>query len=50
MTADDGTPRTLKVVANLPYYITTPVIMKLLENGLEAECMVFMVQKEVAPG
>jgi 16S rRNA (adenine1518-N6/adenine1519-N6)-dimethyltransferase len=48
MTADDGTPRTLKVVANLPYYITTPVIMKLLENGLEAECMVFMVQKEVA--
>jgi len=44
----DGTQRNLKVVANLPYYITTPVIMKLLESGLQAECMVFMVQKEVA--
>ena len=48
MTSPDGTPRSLKVVANLPYYITTPVIMKLLEDGLEAECMVIMVQKEVA--
>ncbi|HOQ06323.1 MAG TPA: 16S rRNA (adenine(1518)-N(6)/adenine(1519)-N(6))-dimethyltransferase RsmA [Clostridiales bacterium] len=48
MTSPDGTPRSLKVVANLPYYITTPVIMKLLENGLDAECMVIMVQKEVA--
>ncbi len=48
MTSPDGSPRSLKVVANLPYYITTPVIMKLLENGLDAECMVFMVQKEVA--
>ena len=38
----------LKVVANLPYYITTPVIMKLLENGIKAKTMVFMVQKEVA--
>lgn len=38
----------LKVVANLPYYITTPVIMKLLESGLKATNMVFMVQKEVA--
>lgn len=48
MTSPDGTLRSLKVVANLPYYITTPVIMKLLEDGLEAECMVIMVQKEVA--
>jgi len=48
MTSPDGTPRSLKVVANLPYYITTPVIMKLLENGLDAECMVILVQKEVA--
>ncbi len=37
-----------KIVANLPYYITTPVVMKLLEGGLTVETMVFMVQKEVA--
>lgn len=48
MINEDGTQRKLKIVANLPYYITTPVIMKLLESGVEAECMVFMVQKEVA--
>jgi len=48
LNAADGTRRNLKVVANLPYYITTPVIMKLLESGLKAECMVFMFQKEVA--
>ncbi len=48
MTSPDGTERKLKIVANLPYYITTPVIMKLLESGVKAECMVFMVQKEVA--
>ena len=34
-----------KVVANLPYYITTPIIMHLLENKLPIECMVMMVQK-----
>lgn len=46
---EDGfRPSALKVVANLPYYITTPVIMKLLESGLKAKSMVFMVQKEVA--
>jgi len=38
----------LKIVANLPYYITTPVVMKLLESGIKARTMVFMVQKEVA--
>lgn len=38
----------LKIVANLPYYITTPVVMKLLEGGIRAKSMVFMVQKEVA--
>jgi 16S rRNA (adenine1518-N6/adenine1519-N6)-dimethyltransferase len=48
MTNEDGTVRKLKVVSNLPYYITTPVIMKLLESGVKAELMVFMVQKEVA--
>lgn len=37
-----------KVVANLPYYITTPIIMKLLEEGPGIDGMVFMVQKEVA--
>jgi 16S rRNA (adenine1518-N6/adenine1519-N6)-dimethyltransferase len=38
----------LKVVANLPYYITTPIIMKLLEEDDSISLMVFMVQKEVA--
>ena len=38
----------LKVVANLPYYITTPVIMRLLEQELPISNMVFMVQAEVA--
>ncbi|MHB8062301.1 MAG: 16S rRNA (adenine(1518)-N(6)/adenine(1519)-N(6))-dimethyltransferase RsmA [Ruminiclostridium sp.] len=36
------------VVANLPYYITTPIIMKFLEEIRGIEGMVFMVQKEVA--
>ena len=38
----------VKVVANLPYYITTPVIMKFLEEEPGIDLMVFMVQKEVA--
>lgn len=37
-----------KVVANLPYYITTPIILKLLENNLPLESITVMVQKEVA--
>lgn len=37
-----------KVVANLPYYITTPVIFKLLESEIHWETMIFLVQKEVA--
>ena len=37
-----------KVVANLPYYITTPIVLKLLEESLPIECIVTMVQKEVA--
>lgn len=37
-----------KVVANLPYYITTPIIMKLLEDKLNLESITVMVQKEVA--
>ncbi|MBQ8914098.1 MAG: 16S rRNA (adenine(1518)-N(6)/adenine(1519)-N(6))-dimethyltransferase RsmA, partial [Lachnospiraceae bacterium] len=38
----------LKVVANLPYYITTPIIMGLLENHIPAVSITVMVQKEVA--
>ena len=36
-----------KIVANLPYYITTPIIMKLLEEKLPIESITVMVQKEV---
>lgn len=38
----------IKAVANLPYYITTPIIMKLLEEELGISEMIFMMQKEVA--
>jgi 16S rRNA (adenine1518-N6/adenine1519-N6)-dimethyltransferase len=38
----------VSVVANLPYYITTPIIMKLLEEKLPLENIVVMIQKEVA--
>ena len=38
----------VKIVANLPYYITTPIIMKLLEDRLSIESITVMVQKEVA--
>lgn len=37
-----------KVVANLPYYITTPIIMELLEKDLPIESITVMIQKEVA--
>ena len=37
-----------KIVANLPYYITTPIVMKLLEDRLDLETITVMVQKEVA--
>jgi len=37
----------LYVVANLPYYITTPIIVKIIEDNLEIDKMVVMVQKEV---
>ncbi len=37
-----------KVVANLPYYITTPLIMRLLEQGVAWRSLVLLVQKEVA--
>lgn len=37
-----------KVVANLPYYITTPLAMRFIESTLEVESITIMVQKEVA--
>lgn len=40
--------KSVKVCANLPYYITSPVIMKLLESRLPIEEIVVMVQKEAA--
>lgn len=43
---NNGQP--IKVVANLPYYITTPIIMGLFESGVPIESITVMVQKEVA--
>jgi len=40
--------KNVKIVANLPYYITTPIIMKLLEEELELDSITVMIQKEVA--
>lgn len=39
---------TFRVVANLPYYITTPLIMRFVESGLPVSSLTVMVQKEVA--
>ena len=44
----EGKTKNVKIVANLPYYITTPIIMKLLEEELELESITVMIQKEVA--
>ena len=38
----------IKVIANLPYYVTTPIIMKFLEEKIPLTNMVVMIQKEVA--
>ena len=43
---NDGRP--IKVVANLPYYITSPIVMKLLGDRLPIESLTVMVQKEAA--
>lgn len=43
---NDGKP--IKVVANLPYYITTPIIMELFESKVPLDSVTVMVQKEVA--
>ncbi|MFQ8602859.1 MAG: 16S rRNA (adenine(1518)-N(6)/adenine(1519)-N(6))-dimethyltransferase RsmA [Anaerovoracaceae bacterium] len=38
----------VKIIGNLPYYITTPIIMSILENSVDAESITIMMQKEVA--
>ena len=45
---NDSSIKSVKVVANLPYYITTPIIMKLVENDLDIKSITVMIQKEVA--
>ena len=48
MAEEKGGGRPVKVVANLPYYITTPIIMGLFESGAPIDNITVMVQKEVA--
>ena len=45
---NEGKIKQAKIVANLPYYITTPIIMKILEEKLDLDTITVMVQKEVA--
>lgn len=45
---EENAGRPVKVVANLPYYITTPIIMGLFEEHVPVESITVMVQKEVA--
>ncbi len=45
---EQGFHRPIKVIANLPYYITTPIIMGLFESGIPLAGMTVMVQEEVA--
>ncbi|MFI3230451.1 MAG: 16S rRNA (adenine(1518)-N(6)/adenine(1519)-N(6))-dimethyltransferase RsmA [bacterium] len=46
--AQENNGSKIKIVANLPYYITTPIIMNILENELPVESITVMIQKEVA--
>ena len=48
MAEEKGGGRPVKVVANLPYYITTPIIMGLFESHVPIDSITIMVQKEVA--
>ena len=48
LTEEENGGRPIKVVANLPYYITTPIIMGLFENHVPIKSITVMVQKEVA--
>ena len=45
---EDIVPGEFKVIANLPYYITTPLVMRFLESDLKVKSLTVMVQKEVA--
>ncbi|MDD6707311.1 16S rRNA (adenine(1518)-N(6)/adenine(1519)-N(6))-dimethyltransferase RsmA [Eubacterium pyruvativorans] len=45
---EKGDLRHVKIIGNLPYYITTPILMKLLQSGVPAESITVMMQKEVA--
>ena len=48
LVAEKNNGKPIKVVANLPYYITTPIIMELLEKKVNVESITVMVQREVA--
>lgn len=43
-----GAEESVKLVANLPYYVTTPIILKLLKDGYNFRSLTIMIQKEVA--
>lgn len=43
-----GEGKSVKLVANLPYYVTTPIIVKLLKDGYNFKSLTIMIQKEVA--
>lgn len=43
-----GDEQSVKLVANLPYYVTTPIILKLLKGGYNFKSLTIMIQKEVA--
>lgn len=43
-----GNEKSVKLVANLPYYVTTPIILKLLKDGYNFKSLTIMIQKEVA--
>ena len=45
---EDEGMKNVKIMGNLPYYITTPIIMKILEEGGKASSITIMMQKEVA--
>ena len=45
---DEEKAENVKIMGNLPYYITTPIIMKLLEEKLDIKSITVMIQKEVA--
>ena len=46
--APTGNANNVKIIGNLPYYITTPIIMKILEEKTQAHSLTIMMQKEVA--